>query len=459
VDLEVFVTPGLGDNSYLLVSGDEAALVDPQRDVDRFLDAARARGATVRWVLETHLHNDYVSGALEVRSRTGAEVVAPARGGYGFPVRGVAEGNEVEVGDLRVTAIETPGHTPEHVSYVVHEGGEPVAVFTGGSLMVGAAGRTDLLGDDLAEDLTRAQFRTLRRLARLPDHVRVLPTHGAGSFCSAGPPARDRVSTVGEERRRNRALALADEDEFVRRQLGALLAYPRYYRFMAPINRSGPRLLEELAAPVPMAPEEVESAVARGAWVVDGRLRTLFARAHLPGSVNVELLDDFASYVGWVVPWGAAMVLILPEPEEEALQEAWTQLLRVGYDRVEGYLRGGVEAWAASGRPVASYRLAGLEELCRRFLRGSPPAVLDVRQRLEWDAGHIPGSLHVFVGDLPDRLDEVPRDREVWVICASGHRASVAASLLDRSGVPVRLVDGTGVPDFLRHCLEVPAQA
>ncbi|HXF56831.1 MAG TPA: MBL fold metallo-hydrolase, partial [Actinomycetota bacterium] len=371
MDFEVFVTPGLGNNTYLVVSGDEAALVDPQRDADRFLAAARAREAAVRFVLETHVHNDYVSGALEVRRRAGAEVVAPARGHYEFPVRGVAEGDEVRVGDLRLVALETPGHTPEHVCYVVYEPGshEPVAVFTGGSLMVGAAGRTDLLGEELTEELTRAQFRSLRRLAALPDHVQVLPTHGAGSFCSAGTPFRERVSTLGEERRRNRALATEDEEAFVRLQLDGLLAYPDYYRFMAPVNRAGPRLLEELPAPAPLSPDQVEAAMARGAWVVDGRLRAPFARAHVPGSVNVELVDDFASYVGWVVPWGASLVLVLPEPEEESLQEARTQLLRIGYERLEGYLRGGVEAWAASGRPVASYRLAGLEELCRAFLR------------------------------------------------------------------------------------------
>jgi hydroxyacylglutathione hydrolase len=455
LEIDIVVTPGLGDNSYVIASDGEAAIVDPQRDAGRLLDIVTPNGLSVRTVLETHVHNDYVSGALEIRKATGAEIAAPALGNYGFPTRPMADGDEVVVGGLRLRAIETPGHTPEHVSYLLLEDGSDVAsaVFTGGSLMVGGAGRTDLLGPALADELTRAQYRTLSRLAELPGEVRVLPTHGAGSFCGAGPAPKERVSTIAVERARNRALAAPDEETFVRQQLSGLLAYPAYYRFMAPINRAGPSFLTDLQRPVPLTPEEVENRIRAGAWVVDARWRFPFARAHIPGSLNVELDDTFASYVGWLVPFNDPVILVLPDPLEETLEEAISQLRRVGFERTLGYLAGGVEAWISSGRDQESYGVAGLDEFCREYRAGRARAVLDVRQQTEWDRAHIPESQHIFVGDLPGRLEEVPRDGEVWAICATGHRSSMAASVLARAGVPVRVVEGTGVPDFLAHCM------
>ena len=456
MEIEVVVTPGLGDNSYLIASDGEAAIVDPQRDAGRLLDIATRKGLSVRTVLETHVHNDYVSGALEISRATRAEIAAPALGRYGFATRPMSDGDEVVIGGLRLRAMETPGHTPEHLSYVLFEDGSEVAtaVFTGGSLMVGGAGRTDLLGADLADELTRSQYRTLRKLAELPGEVRVLPTHGAGSFCGAGPAPKERVSTIAVERAMNRALSAPDEETFVRQQLFGLLAYPAYYRYMAPINRAGPSFVADIPGPVPLTPDEVENRIRTGAWVVDARSRFPFARAHIPGSLNVELDDTFASYVGWLVPFNDPLVLVLPDPVEETLDEAITQLQRVGYERTLGYLAGGVEAWVSSGRDQESYGVAGLDEFCREYRAGRARAVLDVRQQTEWDKGHIPDSQHIFVGDLPERLEEVPRDREVWAICATGHRSSMAASVLARAGIGVRLVEGTGVRDFLTNCLE-----
>jgi hydroxyacylglutathione hydrolase len=452
VDLEVFVTPGLGDNSYILASGGEAAVVDPQRDVGRFLALAESKRLNIRYVLETHVHNDYLSGALEIQKATGAEIAAPARGRYEFPTRPMAEGDELRIGGTWLVAWDSPGHTPEHVSYVAGEGDEePLAVFTGGSLMVGSAGRTDLLGPELTDELTRAQFRTLRRLTAFDDRVRVLPTHGAGSFCGAGPAPKERVSTIGIERAANRALAARDEDSFVEQQLSGLLAYPTYYRYMAPINRSGPHPLADLERPRPLSPEEVAGS---GATIVDARWRFAFARAHIPGSLNIELDDTFASYVGWLVPFDEPLVLVLPDPVDEALDQAVTQLRRVGYERTLGHLDGGIEAWQASGRDTGTYGIAGLDEFCREFRAGRATNVLDVRQRTEWDKGHIPGSLHVFIGDLPGRIAEIPTNGEVWAICATGHRSSMAGSVLSRAGIPVRVVEGTGVPDFLANCHE-----
>jgi glyoxylase-like metal-dependent hydrolase (beta-lactamase superfamily II)/rhodanese-related sulfurtransferase len=451
---ELFVTPGLGDNSYLLVSGDEAAVIDPQRDAWRFLAVAEAQKIRVRYVLETHVHNDYVSGALEIRAAAGAEIAAPARGRYEFPTRAVAEGDELHLGGLRIVAWETPGHTPEHLAWLVYEADhpDPVAVFSGGSLIVGSAGRTDLLGAEFTDPLTRAQFRSLRRLAGLPRAVRLLPTHGAGSFCTASVPSLDRTTTIGAELDHNAALTARDETAFARQQLTGLRAYPAYYAHMAPINRAGPAVLRRVPAVPALAAPDVAGRLEAGAWVVDGRDREAFAAAHVPGSINIELDSMFGTYVGWVTPFNSPVVLVLPEPVPEALAEAVTQLMRIGYERVEGYLDEGLDAWRSSGRPTRAYPTAGVDDLCHAYLQGTPIEVLDVRQRGEWDAGHIPGSLHIHLGDLPGRLAEVPRDREVWTACASGHRASIAASLLDRAVVPVRLLSRGGVPEWLARC-------
>lgn len=456
--LESFLTPGLGDTSYLLASGDQALIVDPQRDIGPVLAAARARDLQITHVVETHVHNDYVSGALELRAATGAAIAGPARAGYAFPFEPLAEGDELSLGTLRIVAAETPGHTPEHLSYLVYEGDsdEPMAAFTGGSLIVGSAGRTDLLGPEAADELTRSQQRSIRRLASLPDQTMVLPTHGAGSFCSSSPPSDERTSTIGRERASNPVMADRDVDEkvFVERRLSGLLAYPSYYANIGPINRAGPRVVGELPVPVGLTPAQVATRVEAGAWVVDGRNRRAFAAGHIPGSIAIELDESFASYVGWIVPFAAPIVLVLPTdlPEHEAAVEAATQLFRIGYEAVEGYLHGGVNAWVEAGRPVRSYAVASIDELGTAV--GEKRArVLDVRQQTEWEAGHLEGSTHLFVGDVAERIGEIPRDQEIWTVCASGHRAAMAASLLDRDGIAVRLVTPGGVPDVLARII------
>jgi len=454
MDLESFLTRGLGDTSYLLASGDQALIVDPQRDIGPVLAAVRARDVHVTRIVETHVHNDYLSGALELRAATGAAIAGPAGAGYAFPFEPLAEGDELSVGRLRIVAAETPGHTPEHLSYLVFEEDAegPEAVFTGGSLIVGSAGRTDLLGPEATAALTRAQQHSLVRLSALPDHTLVLPTHGAGSFCSSSPPSEERTSTIGRERASNPALADChlDEETFVRRRLSGLLAYPSYYADMAPINRAGPHVYGDVPVPPALSPAQLAAAAEAGAWVVDGRAPRAFAAGHLPSSVSIELDDSFASYVGWIVPFGAPIVLVLPTDlaEHQAAVEAATQLFRIGYEAVDGYLQGGVDAWVEAGRPLRSYSVASIDELATAV--GEERArVLDVRQQTEWEAGHLEGSTHLFVGDVGAHLGEIPRDQEVWTICASGHRAAIAASLLDRDGIPVRLVTPGGVPDVL----------
>lgn len=452
--LESFLTRGLGDTSYLLASGDESLIVDPQRDIGPILAAARARGVRVTRVVETHVHNDYVSGALELRAATGAPIAGPARAGYAFPFEPLAEGDEFSLGALRIVAAETPGHTPEHLSYVVYEGDaeEPAAVFTGGSLLVGSAGRTDLLGPEATLELTRAQYRSLNRLSALSDQTLVFPTHGAGSFCSSSPPGEERTTTIGRERASNPALADGKMDEgiFMERRLAGLLAYPSYYSLISPINRAGPRVFGDVPVPRGLAPSQVAERIEDGAWVVDGRERRAFAAGHIPGSIAIELDDSFASYVGWILPFGAPIVLVLPEdrPEHEAATEAATQLFRIGYEAIDGFLQGGVAAWVDAGRRLRSYPVTSIDELATAVGEGRA-RVLDVRQRTEWDAGHLEGSTHVFVGDVQDHIEEIPRDLEVWTVCATGHRAAMAASLLDRAEIPVRLVTPGGVPDVL----------
>ena len=450
MDIEVFATPGLGDASYLIASDGEAALVDPQRDAWRFLAIAEERGWRVTQVLETHVHNDYLSGALEVRAATGATIVAPQRGGYTFAHRGAEEGTDTALGSLRLTAMATPGHTPEHLAWAVNSAAAgadapPEAVFTGGSLLVGSSGRTDLLGEALTEELTRLQSASLQRLAALPTSTRVLPTHGAGSFCSAGPVAASRTTTIGAELLANTALAAAGGDRFHEVVTAGLGRFPDYYARMAPLNRAGPRVLGRAPQPEALDADAFAAAVGRGFPIVDARPRKAFAAGHLPGSLNIELDDDFAAYVGWLVPFDAPLALVVADPGSRTAPAAATELVRIGYEHVIGHLDGGVDAWASSGRALRGYEAIAIEDLFEEVERGGRPDILDVRQPREWrDDGVIQGSRTIFVADLPAHLRELPPDHEITVVCKSGGRSSIAASILDGAGIPVRLVASGG---------------
>ncbi len=460
MDIEVFVTPGLGDNSFLLTSGDEALVVDPQRDAWRFLEAADSRRARVRAVLETHVHNDYVSGAHEIRAAHGAELVLPADGGYEFAHRGAREGEEVRVGDLRVVAMATPGHTFEHLAWLVYEGDstEPVAVFSGGSLLVGSAGRTDLAGPDHTAALTRHQYESVQRLRALPPSTQLLPTHGAGSFCVSSMPSTSRTSTLGAELRANDLVLAATPEEFEQELTGELMAYPEYYAHMAPINRAGAAVLGELPTLPVLDVEAFAAAVDRGVAVVDGRDRDAFAASHIPGSLNIELNSGFGSYVGWMLPFGAPLLLVLPDAPGAAA-DALTQLVRIGWPLPEGHLEGGVEAWAGSGREVRSYRMETADDLAAALAAGTSPAVIDVRQPLEWGWGTLPGSRTLFIADWPEHLDEVPTDEPVWLLCSNGHRAAIAASMLEAAGGEPVLVGHAGVGEVVRLAREQAATA
>lgn len=429
-------TLALGDRSYVLVNGDVAAVIDPQRDIDRISALLTERDLRLTHVFETHVHNDYVTGGLELARSTGAAYVLAAADDVAYEHTGAQDGDEFALGDLVVRAAHTPGHTPNHLSYVVLRDGEPVAAFTGGSMLYGTVGRTDLISAEATEELTRAQFRSVRRLAtELPGEVGVHPTHGFGSFCSSSASTGSDASTVGQERRSNLALTVDDEDAFVEELLSGLTAYPRYYAHMAPINRAGPAPVD-LSEPEPVDPAEIGRRIHAGEWVVDLRSRTAFARGHLAGTVNLEVGASFATYLGWTLRWGTPVTLVGDTGDQVA--EAQRQMVRIGIDRPAGGAEGGIDTWAAGG-DVRSYRTATFAELADARADDAV-VVLDVRRDDEWAEGRIEGAVHIPLHGLEERLDEVP-DAQVWVHCASGYRASIAASLLDRAGRSVVAID------------------
>jgi len=449
MDLESIVTPGLGNSTYLIASGRDAVVVDPPRDAWRVEAVAAARGWRITHVLETHVHNDYLSGALELHASAGTEIVAPAGGRFAFEHRGVDDGDALEVGGLRLVAMSTPGHTREHLAWEIHdlEVGALRGVATGGSLMVGSAGRTDLLGADAVDELSAAQFHSLRRLAALPDATAVLPTHGPGSFCGAAPVDRGRTSTIGQERAFNPLLAIDDEARFRATVLASYTPYPTYYGSMAPLNRAGPVVLGGPPHARLLDPAAVRQAMADGARLIDAREREAVARGHIPGALAVELSDSFASYVGWLLPVGTPLVLVLPEPEAAAAEDAIAQLVRIGFDAVVGVLEGGVEAWASGGGRINAYPTISGTELAAAG--GPAPHYLDVRDPYEWaESGTAPGAMTIPFWDLPARIGELPRDAPITVMCKAGGRASVAASLLEAAGLDVRVVTSGGAYDL-----------
>ncbi len=440
-------TPSLGDRSYVVTDGEVAAVVDPQRDIDRVLEVVAARGLTVTHVFETHNHNDYVTGGVELARVTGAAYVISAAEELFFDVHGVEDGDELGVGALRVRVIHTPGHTPTHMSYAVTDGDRTV-VFTGGSLLYGSVGRTDLISRAATEELTRAQHGTAERLVKeLDDDTTVLPTHGFGSFCSSAaadehtsnvdPKYGVETSTIGEQKRANLALTITDRDEFVRTLMSGLDAYPRYYAHMAPRNKVGPGPID-LSPTVEADPSELARRIHAGEWVVDLRSRTAYAHDHVSGTVNVEVGTSFVTYLAWLIPWGVPVTLIGDTQEE--VSEAQRQLVRVGIDRPASQALGGVDTYG-QGLDRGSYRIADLEALAKTMADGHAPHVLDVRRRDERVTGGIAGSIHIPIHDLERRMDEVPADVEVWIHCASGYRASIAASLVARAGRTPVLVD------------------
>ena len=435
VQILTIETSSLGDRSYLVHDGEVAVVIDPQRDIDRVQTLAAEHRVRVSHVVETHVHNDYVTGGLELAQATGATYVLPAGSDVEFEHTSVADGEVLEVGEMRVRVLHTPGHTHHHVSYVLADTADEVqAVFTGGSMLYGATGRTDLVGPDDTVELTHAQYRSVRRLAaELPAEAAVMPTHGFGSFCSATPTSGD-ASTIGEQTQVNPALTLAEQD-YVDTLLAGLDAYPAYYAHIGPINRRGPAPVD-LSPPEPVEPTELRRRIEAGEWVVDLRDRTAFAAGHLAGSLGFELSTNFVTYLGWLYRYGTPLTLIGETPEQVA--EARRELVRIGVDQITGAATGNIDA-LADGQPLRSYPVTDFAGLAKAREHG-PVQVLDARRNDERARGSVAGSQHIPLHELADRIDEVPQG-EVWVYCGSGYRASIAASVLDRPGRQVVLIN------------------
>jgi len=449
IDIIAVDTPTLGDRGYLATDGEVALVVDAQRDFDRMTALAAERGVAITHVLETHIHNDYVTGGYALARAVGAQYLVSAEDPVTFSRTAVHDGDTFEVGGMRVRAISTPGHTFTHLSYAVGDAAEDRAavhaVFTGGSLLYGATGRTDLLGADNTGELSRAQYDSVRRLAReLPGTAAVCPTHGFGSFCSAaaspgpaGPGASGPAgltSTIEAERHANPALTRS-RARFVAELLAGLDAYPAYYVHVASANITG-RAEPDLTPPLRADPAQLRARIEAGEWVVDLRSRTAFAAGHLRGTLNFEADGSLATYLGWLIPWQAPLTLLASSPD--VIAGAQRELCRIGIDRIAAAASGAAADWSAGGR-LASYRVAAFADLAARKGNGGF-AILDVRLRHEWNAGHLAGAISIPLHELAGRMDELP-DGEIWVHCQGGYRAAVAASMIAATGRPVVLID------------------
>ncbi|MFJ9043403.1 rhodanese-like domain-containing protein [Streptomyces sp. NPDC102347] len=428
---------GLGNRSYLAGGAAAAVVIDPPRDIDQVIAAAARRGVRIAYVAETHVHNDYVTGGLELARVTGAAYLVPAAAHVSFARTPVADGDTEDVdAGLVLRAIATPGHTPHHTSYVLEEDGRGAAAFTGGSLLIGTVGRPDLVEPRLTEQLARDQHASAHRLAaELDDDVPVLPTHGFGSFCSSAQADGD-ASTIGKERTSNDAFTL-DVDTFVQRMLAGLEDVPAYYAHMGPANAAGP-------APVDLTPPEradageISSRLAAGEWVVDLRSRMAFAEGHVAGSFNFEGEGKLATYLAWLIPWGKPVTLLAETAEQVA--DAQRELARVGIDRPAAAATGDPAGWVREGEHLVSFPRARFADLADARRRGDDVVVLDVRRDSERAGGHIDGSVHIPVHALHGHIGEVP-DGTVWVHCAGGMRAAIAASLLHAAGRDVVAID------------------
>jgi hydroxyacylglutathione hydrolase len=437
MQIETIETSSLGDRSYLVHDSVDAAVIDPQRDIDRVVTLLEARNLTLRAVFETHVHNDYVTGGYELSRRFGAAYHLHGDEHTEFDFAPLRDRDVVALGSFRIRALHTPGHTPTHLSYVADDGTADVAVFTGGSMLYGSVGRTDLIDKARTEELTRLQHRTVRRLLdELGDTVEVRPTHGFGSFCSTGETTGVDASTIGIERRTNQAAVIADEDAFVRALVAGLDAYPAYYAHMGPANRKGPDDVD-LSPLALVDTTELLRRIHLGEWVVDLRTRRAFAREHVHGTINIELGDSASTWLGWLITWGLPVTLIADRPDDvEAMQR---QLVRIGIDRPAGQVPDGLASITADA-PRGAYPTADFAGLRAALDADEDVVVLDTRMRLEWQDGHLPGAVHLPLHELESRRAQIPAG-QVWIHCATGYRASVAASLLARAGREVVLVD------------------
>jgi hydroxyacylglutathione hydrolase len=421
--VEAIAASELGNASFVVADPERGVglVVDPLRDIERYLTVAKNLNIKLTHALDTHLHNDYVSGRRELAAEAGAGIDE------------LNPGAELLLGELTFKAIHTPGHTPEHRSYVLSEGGKPKALFSGGAVMLGAIARTDLFGPHLAVHLALEALSTLQvRLRGLPDDVRVFPTHGGGSFCGTGGRT-GHETTLGHERQNNPFFQITEVMPFLARVLNQP-RYPTYYRDMAAVNRGGATLIGVKLPPLAkLSADEVAGLMDSGAAVVDVREGRRYDQGHIPGSYSVGIDGPVSAWVGWLVARGRPIVLAGGSGPEN--RQAQRQLLRIGFDTVAGELDGGVDAWHASGRELTAFETVDVEDMAQWVLSGEPMTVIDTRDDHEWASGHVPGAVHMYVPDVPSRAAEIPHDAPVAVHCASGYRAGIAASLLEQAGL------------------------
>jgi hydroxyacylglutathione hydrolase len=451
---ERFEDSGLSQFSYAVgcPGAGAVAIVDPRRDVEIYETFAADQDVEITHVLETHIHADFASGARELAERTGAALCLSAydegeKYEVAFPHQELENGSTIEIGSVLIQALHTPGHTPEHLSFLAYDTHRsqdiPEIMLSGDFLFVGSLGRPDLLGEESKRDLARRQFASVReKLAPLPDGLEIHPGHGAGSMCGAGMSARP-FSTLGFERIANPYLDPGlSEEAFVEKILGSAPPFPPYYRRMKALNSEGPPILGDLPGRDPIPVEEFHALVEAGNVVVDLRDQLAFGGGHVPGALGIGVDGSLSTWAAWVVPYDQPILLVVETPF--AVDPAVRALVRVGLDRIRGWLEGGMNAWRQEGLPIATLPQMSIPELAAALERGAAVNVLDVRGDGEWSAGHIDGAIHVHGGLLEDRLDEVPRNgRPLAVICGSGYRSTVAASVLKRAGFEdVRNVPG-----------------
>lgn len=443
--------PGLAHYSYIVSSDGKAVVIDPKRDIDTYLHYAEAHGLRITHILETHIHADYASGAHALANASGGELWLSGHDegedfSYRFPHHDLRDGDALTVGRVRLVALHTPGHTPEHLSFVLYDnqrtGAVPVALFSGDFLFVGSVGRPDLLGDAAKQRLARDLFHSLRdRIAHLPDGIEVYPAHGSGSLCGANMAERQQ-STLGYERSANMFLNERDEAGFVEKILGSVPPFPDYYRRMKLVNSESPVLLAGLPGQTSIEAAEFKKAIHKtGGEVLDLRRPEAFGGAHIPGSFNIGAGQNLSMWAAWVLPSDRPIFLVGDESTD--YEQAARSLIRVGLDQIGGYLRGGMKSWIEAGLDQAHIPQRSVEELHTNKGRVH---ILDVRSDAEWKSGHIEGAQHIMAAELQKHLPEAGRDEEINVICGSGYRSSIASSILGREKFTrvINVVGGMG---------------
>ncbi|GAC1516038.1 MAG: MBL fold metallo-hydrolase [Terriglobales bacterium] len=442
---------GLAHYSYIVSSNGQAVVIDPKRDFDAYVKYAEAHNLEITHILETHIHADYASGAFALAEASGAELWLSGHDdgedfSYSFPHHEFRDGEELSVGELRFVALHTPGHTPEHLSFLLYDQKQtadvPVALFSGDFLFVGSVGRPDLLGETAKQRLAGEMFRSVReRISHLPDGIEVYPAHGSGSLCGAGMSERQQ-STLGYERAANPFLNEPNESRFVEKILDSVPPFPDYYRRMKQVNSEGPTLLSELPGQTAFKTDDFKAAILKtGGEILDLRRPEAFGGTHIPGAFNIGLGQNLSMWAAWILPYDHPIFMVGDDATD--YKEASRSLIRVGLDQIGGYLRGGMKSWIEAGLEQAHIPQISVEEL---DTRRTPTHVLDVRTNGEWNSGHIEGAEHIMAGELQTHLPQIGLGTEINVICGSGYRSSIAASILRREGFTkiVNVVGGMG---------------